>query len=51
MNKEQLKELIAATLSIEEILDILGWESFELVEALEEEIMQYEQEFREACDI
>lgn len=44
----ELKDLIAAQLSIEEILDILGWENIELVEALEEYITEKEQEFKDA---
>lgn len=43
-----LKALIAAQLSIEEILDILGWEEFDLVDALEDYINEKEAEFREA---
>jgi hypothetical protein len=45
---EELKELIAAELSVEEILDILGWENTELVDALEDYIKEYEQEFKDA---
>lgn len=43
-----LKALIAAQLSIEEILDILGWEEFDLVDALEDYINEKEAEFRDA---
>ena len=34
----ELKELIAARLSLEEIMDVLGWSTYDLVEYLEEEI-------------
>lgn len=43
-----LKELIAAKLSVEEILDLLGWTSVELVDALEPYIEEYEAEFKDA---
>jgi hypothetical protein len=45
---EELKELIAAELSVEEIMDILGWETPELVDALEDYIKEYEDEFKKA---
>ncbi len=45
---EELKELIAAELSVEEIMDILGWETPELVDALEDYIKQFEDEFKQA---
>ena len=45
---DELKDLIAAELSMEEIMDILGWETPELVEALEEYIKEQETEFRKA---
>ena len=44
----ELKDLIAAKLSVEEILDLLGWENFELVDALEEYITEKEEEFKDA---
>lgn len=46
--KDELKDLIAAKLSIEEIMDILGWTNIELVDALEEHIMEFEDEFKDA---
>ena len=46
---DELKDLIAAELSVEEILDILGWETIELVDALEEYIKEREDEFKDAC--
>ena len=49
-NREELKALIAAKLSIEEILDILGWTNIELVDAIEEAIMEVADEFQDACD-
>ena len=48
--KEELKELIAAKLSVEEILDILGWTNIELVDALEEHIMEMEDDFKDAIE-
>lgn len=45
---EELKELIAAELSIEEIMDILGWETYELVDALEDYIKEREDDFKDA---
>lgn len=50
MKNEELLDLIAAKLSIEEILDILGWTTYELVEAIQEHIEDQEQDFRDACD-
>lgn len=47
---QELKELIAAELSVEDILDILGWETPELVDALEEYIKEYEYEFKKAVE-
>ena len=44
----ELKELIAAELTVDQILDILGWGTYELVEAIEDEIRKYEDDFREA---
>lgn len=44
----ELKDLIAAELSVEEILDILGWETVELVDALEDHIKEAEEEFKRA---
>ena len=44
----ELKELIAAELSVEEIMDILGWETPELVDALEDHIKELEEEFKQA---
>jgi hypothetical protein len=37
-NIEELKDLVAARLSVEEILDILGWTNIDLVNELEEHI-------------
>lgn len=50
MKDKELLDLIAAKLSIEEILDILGWTNFELVYALEDQIDDMEYEFREAIE-
>ena len=49
-NLEELKQLIAAKLSIEEIMDILGWTSVELVDALEDYIDEKQQEFERAVE-
>jgi hypothetical protein len=48
MHIEQLKELIAARLDPDEILDILGWTTNDLVEALEDDIQSFKDEFIEA---
>ena len=48
--QQELKELIAAKLTVDEILDILGWDTPELVDALEDYIHEFEVEFKEACD-
>lgn len=50
MKHDELLDLIAANLSIEEILDILGWTNFELVEALREHIEEHEEEFLRAVE-
>jgi len=50
MRNKELLDLIAAKLSLEEILDILGWTTFELVEAIQDDIEELEDEFRDACD-
>lgn len=47
-NLEELKELVAAELSLEEIMDILGWTNIDLVEALEEYINDNFLEFAKA---
>ncbi len=49
-NLEELKELIAAKLSVEEILDILGWDNYDLVDALEDYIEEFQEEFQEAVE-
>lgn len=48
MDIETLKELVAARLSLEEIMDILGWGNVDLVEFLEDYIQEYAPEFIEA---
>lgn len=48
MHIEELKQLIATRLSLEEFLDILGWGMFDLVEILEEEIEENQPEFERA---
>lgn len=47
-NQNELKDLVAARLTVEEIMDILGWEMMDLVEALSDEIDLYSEEFEEA---
>ena len=49
MLHEDLKALIAAKLSPDEIMDILGWTSYELVDYIAEAIEEYETEFKQAC--
>ena len=48
MHLDELKELIAAQLSIEQLLDILGWGMYDLVEVLEDYIEECQEEFEEA---
>lgn len=45
---EELKQLIAAKLTLEEIMDILGWDIGDLLETLEDEIEMLQEEFEEA---
>lgn len=45
---EELKELIAAKLSLEEIMDILGWNIEDLLEVLEDEIEMLQEDFEKA---
>ena len=47
-NNNELKDLIAAKLTVEQIMDILGWEMADLVEALSDEIDLYQDEFEDA---
>jgi glutamine phosphoribosylpyrophosphate amidotransferase len=47
---DELKELIAARLSVEEMLDILGWDMYDLVEALHDEIEENKEEFLSAVE-
>ena len=48
MNKQELLALVAATLSIEEILDLLDWTTEDLVETLADEIYYKREAFEEA---
>lgn len=50
MKNKELLDLIAAKLSLEEIMDILGWTTFELVEAIQDNIEELEDEFRDAVE-
>jgi hypothetical protein len=47
---EELKSLIAANLDVTEILDIIGYDTSDLVNLLEEEIEDHHQEFVRACN-
>jgi transcription initiation factor IIE alpha subunit len=47
-NLEELKEMVAAKLSTEQILDILGWEMSDLVEHLKEDINENAEAFEDA---
>jgi hypothetical protein len=44
-DRQELKDLIAAKLTVDEIMDILGWEMSDLVEALSDDIDLYAEEF------
>lgn len=50
MKQTELLDLIAASLDAEQILDILGWTTYELVEALKEHIEEHEDDFLKAVD-
>ena len=47
-NLTELKDLIATTLTVEQIMDILGWDIYDLVDALEEEIEELGEDFEDA---
>ncbi len=47
---EQLQELIAAQLDPDEILDVLEWTTYDLVEVLSEYIKDKREEFEAAVD-
>ncbi len=47
-NISELKELIASTLSIEQIMDILDFDVYDLIDALEAEIEERGEEFEDA---
>jgi imidazole glycerol phosphate synthase subunit HisF len=46
---EDLKARIIACLDVTDILDILGWETVDLIEVLEEYIEEQAEEFERAC--
>lgn len=50
MQIDDLKLLIASKLDVMEFLDIIGYDMYSLVEALEEQIRENEQELLRACD-
>ncbi len=50
MGIDELKELISARLSLEEIMDILGWGIYDLVDVLEEYIVECQDEFEDAVE-
>ena len=50
-NLEELKEMIVAKLTIDEIMDVLGWEMKDLVEALSDDIDLYSEDFEIAIQI
>lgn len=47
---EELKLMIASRLDVDEFLDILGFNMYDLVEALEDEVKENYQELLRACD-
>lgn len=48
--REQLKELIAKRLDVHEFLDIIGWDMFDLVEEINEDVFdRFEEELERAC--
>lgn len=46
---DELKTLIAGKLDIHELLDIIGFDMWELVDALEEPILEHYEELLDAC--
>jgi hypothetical protein len=50
MNLDELKLLIASKLDVAEFLDIIGYTMFDLVEALEDEIIENKVELAKAVD-
>jgi hypothetical protein len=50
MTLDELKLLIASQLDVAEFLDVLGFDMFDLVEVLEEQIDENFQALRKACD-
>jgi len=49
-NLAELLDLVAAKLSLEEVLDILGWEERELLEHIGEHINEHYEDFLEATE-
>jgi len=49
-NKEELASLVAANLSLEEIMDVLGWDIEELVVHLLDDIWDNKEDFMEAIE-
>ena len=48
---EDIKFLIASRLDVDEFLDILGWTMFDLVEALDQQVVEDNfEELLAACD-
>lgn len=50
MEIQDLKDLIASRLDVEEFLDIIGFTIYELVDALEEPIEEHFEELVKACE-
>lgn len=48
-NVQELKELIARKLTVDEFLDILGYDLHDLVDVFEDQIEECSDEFTEAC--
>jgi hypothetical protein len=50
MSLEELKLLVASKLDVNEFLDIIGYDMFDLVEALSDEVEENHQELVRACE-
>lgn len=49
-NLDELKARIASEMDVDQILDILGWTTYELVDALEDEIETFREGFEKAVE-
>lgn len=50
MDVQDLKDLIASRLDVEEFLDIIGWSLYDLVDVMDEQIEDKFDELLKACN-